>query len=193
MAFRVVISFNYYKRVEDFHLLDDTSTHKRACMKLHHQQRAQLKNSNQGVDLFFGENNNYHQLGNGFFGNDGTLRKNSGDFIIMVDGKIVETIRIVNFAYAYTFSMAALSTSGKEIEQNNYFGHVSKIKRFLTSRDADFLSYFDKIDESQAWIKGSSLNQILFDNHEEVADKTKIKGHLFKKHVFGFCKTFKKT
>ena len=45
--------------VEDFQIIDDTSIDisifKRAFMKLHHQQGAQLNDSKQGVDFTFGE------------------------------------------------------------------------------------------------------------------------------------------
>ena len=54
------------------------------------------------------------------------------------------------------------------------------------------MSYFDRIDESQNGVKGSSLSQILEDNHEEVANRRKIKEYLPLEHIFRFCKTFKK-
>ena len=62
-----------------FHLKDDTTNDtsiiKRDCMKIYHQQRAQLNTSHQSIDLFFRENNNYHQIGNGYLDFDITLEK----------------------------------------------------------------------------------------------------------------------
>ena len=52
---------------EDFGLLDDTSnntsTIKRDFMKIYHQEKAQINDSNQAVDSLFGKNNNQHQIG----------------------------------------------------------------------------------------------------------------------------------
>ena len=44
-------------------------------MKIYHQQGAKLKDSNQGVELSFGEDNIYHRFGNGYSEFDVTLRK----------------------------------------------------------------------------------------------------------------------
>ena len=49
-------------RLENFQLKDDTSPDtsiiKREYENVDHEQGDQLKNSNQGIDFFFGENNN---------------------------------------------------------------------------------------------------------------------------------------
>ena len=49
---------------EDFLLLDnepiDNSKIKRDYLIVYHQQGASLKDSNQSVEFFFGENNKYH-------------------------------------------------------------------------------------------------------------------------------------
>ena len=50
--------------------------------------------------------------------------------------------------------------------------------RALTSKDGDLLSNFDKIDESGAEIKHTSLNHHLNNNHDVAANKGKIKGQL---------------
>ena len=52
------------------------------------------------------------------------------------------------------------------------------------------MSHFDKINGSQNGSKGSSLNQILIANHEQVAKRGKNKGQLPFEHIFGFCKSF---
>ena len=81
-------------------------------MKIYHQRGAQLNESNQGIDFFLGESNNYHQIGNGYLEFDITLRKNAGDFkIYHVDVVVDEPIRFVNNASAYAFSIATLSTT----------------------------------------------------------------------------------
>ena len=58
--------------------------------------------------------------------------------------------------------------------------------------DGDLLSHFDNTDETQNGSKNTSLKEMLFNNHTE-ANRGKIKGHIPLEHVFGFCKTFKKT
>ena len=64
--------------------------------------------------------------------------------------------------------------------------------RLLTSKDSDLSSYFDK--NGEAVINDNiPLKQILINNHAVEVIKGKIKGHLALKHIFGFCKTFKKT
>ena len=53
---------------EDFQLLDnepfDNSIIKRDFLKKYHQQGAQLNYSDQNIEFIFGNNNNYHQIGN---------------------------------------------------------------------------------------------------------------------------------
>ena len=54
--------------LEDFQLLDnepfDNSIIKRDFTEIYHQQAAQLNQSDQNIEFIFGENNNYHQIGN---------------------------------------------------------------------------------------------------------------------------------
>ena len=56
--------------LEDFHLLDneplDNSILKRVFTKTYHQQGAQLSQSDQNIEKICGENNNKHQISNGF-------------------------------------------------------------------------------------------------------------------------------
>ena len=65
--------------------------------------------------------------------------------------------------------------------------------RVLTSKDGDFLSHCDKIDESEAEIANNSIHHNLINNHDVEANKGKIKGILPLKHVFGFCNICKKS
>ena len=55
---------------EDFELVDnmqiDNSIVKRDFTKVYHQQGANLNDANQSIEFLFGENNNYHQIGNAY-------------------------------------------------------------------------------------------------------------------------------
>ena len=113
--------------IEDFQLIDDieidNSIIKRDFTKIYHQQGAQLNNPDQNIDFIFGENNNnYHQIGNGYLQYDITVRK--GDNSNFEDDN-ADVIRLVNNAFAYTFKNASISTtSGSEIEINKYVGSL---------------------------------------------------------------------
>ena len=54
--------------LENFQFLDkepsDNSIIEREYTKVYHQQGAILNDSHQNVDFIFGENNNYHEIGN---------------------------------------------------------------------------------------------------------------------------------
>ena len=105
--------------LEDFELIDnieiDNSIIKRDYSKIYHQQGALLNDPDQNVEFIFGENNNYHQVGNSYLQYDITVRK--GDNTDFVDG---DEIILVNNAFAYCFKNATISTtSGSEIEINN--------------------------------------------------------------------------
>ena len=103
-----------------------------------------------------------------------------------------DQIRSLKNAFAYCFTEATLSTTGgMDLEYIKYVGQVSTIMRFLTSKDGDLSSYFDK--NGGAVINDiNPLKRILINNHAIEANKGKIKGHLALEHIFGFCKTFKK-
>ena len=72
--------------------------------------------------------------------------------------------------------------------------------RVICSRDGDLRSQFDNINEelgvneaaTTIKVQSTSLNKMLFTNHEEDANRGKIKGQLQLEHIIGFCKTFKK-
>ena len=175
---------------EDFQLIDnepiDNSIVKRDYTKIYHQQGANLNDHNQNVELIFGENNNYHQIGNAYLEFDITLRNTAGNFTN------ASVIRLVNNAFAYCFTQATLSTTGgMDLEDIKYVGPVSTIMRLLTSKDSDLSSYFDKNGES-VLDDTNPLKQILINNHAVEANKGRIKGHLALEHIFGFCKTFEK-
>ena len=99
-----------------------------------------------------GENNKYHQIGNAYLQYELAIGKD-----VAVAGNRVpvnrDAIRLVNNAFRYCFKEAIFSTTGgSNIEHNKYVGQVSTFMRALTSKDGDFLSHFDKIDESEAEI-----------------------------------------
>ena len=181
--------------LEDFQLIDnepiDNSIVKRDYAKVYHQSGANLNDSNQNVEFIFGENNNYHQIGNAYLEFDITIRK-----VVEIPNNPIlintDEIRLINNAFAYCFTQATLSTTGgMDLEDIKYVGQVSTIMRLLTSKDSDLTSYFDKNGESVI-DDNNPLKQMLINNHDEAANKGNIKGHLALEHIFGFCKTFKK-
>ena len=181
--------------LEDFQLIDnetvDDSTVKRDYTKVYHQQGANLNASNQNVEFLFGENNNFHQTGNAFLEFDITITKIAAppNNPILID---TDQLRLINNAFAFCFSQATISTTGgMAIEDIKYVGQVSTIMRLLTSKDSDLSSYFDKGGESVI-DDNNPLKKMLISNHDEAANKGRIRGHLALEHIFGFCWTFKK-
>ena len=74
--------------------------------------------------------------------------------------------------------------------------------RVVSNRDGDLLSQFDNINENAipvlerladlpTQIQSTPHQKKLRNNHTD-ANKGKIKGYLYLKDIFGFCKTFKK-
>ena len=100
----------------------------------------------------------------------------------------------MNNASAFGFKEARLSsTGGLDIEHNKNCRQFSTIMRDLTSKDVDFLSLFDKIDESQAEIGLTSLKHLLINNNDVAANKGKNKAQLPLEHIIRLCRTFEKT
>ena len=132
--------------LEDFQLLDnevfDNGIIKRDFMEVYHQQGAQLNDPDQNIKFIFGENNNFHQIGNAYLEYDITVQNPAAAF----DNK--SRIRLTNNGLAYAFQEAVLATtSGSNLEHNKFFGQISTIMRVLTSKDGDLLSQFDNINE----------------------------------------------
>ena len=75
-------------------------------------------NSNQNIDFIFGENNNYHQIGNSYLQYEITIEKD----VAVADNRVVvngDAIRLKSNAFAYCFKEARLSTTGgSDIEHN---------------------------------------------------------------------------
>ena len=187
--------------LEDFQLLDnerfDSSIMKGEFLKVYHQQGAQLNQSDQNIEFFFGENNIYHQIGNGHLGVDITVRKSD-----TTNFHIEDPIRLVNIAFAFCFKEARLSTTlGSDIETNKFCGEASTIMNVISNKDDDILSQFgnineidipllERINDLSTQIRSTPHQKELIDNHID-ANKGKIKGYL-NLDLFGFCKTFKK-
>ena len=182
--------------LEDYQLLhnepSDNSIIKRDFLKVYHQQGAHLNDADQDIVIIFGENNNYHQVGNAYLEFDTTIQPHGG-------GGFLDdaAIRLTINGFEYVFQEARLSTSTTDLEHNKYVGQISTIMRVVSTRDGDLLSQFDNIieeigaDEAATSdnIRNTSLNKIT--NHEAV-NRGKIKGQLPLEHIFGFSKTFKK-
>ena len=75
------------------------------------------------------------------------------------------------------------------MEYNKNVGQVSTILTALTTKEADLLSQFDKIEEPEAQIDVASLKHLLVNKQDVAANKGKIKGRLPVKHSFVFCET----
>ena len=113
--------------LEHFQLLDnellDNSIIKRDFTKICHQQGAQLNQSDQNIEFIFGENNNYHQIGNGYLELNIIVRKND-----TTNFHIEDPTRLVNNGYAFCFKEARLSTNiGSDIEHNKFCGQIPTI------------------------------------------------------------------
>ena len=185
--------------LEDFQLLDnepiDNSIIKRDFTKIYHRQGDQLNQSDQNIEFIFGENNNYHQIGNAYLEFNITVRKND-DTNFPYD----DPIRLVNNGFAFCFKEARLSTTlGSDIEINKFCGQVSNVMRTISIKD---LSQFDNIIENDRpslerlsdlppQIRDSLHQKMLINNQTDV-DKSKNKGYLYLGDIFGFWKTFKK-
>ena len=165
---------------------------------MYHKQGAQLNQSDQNIEYIFGENNNYHQLGNGYLEFDITVQKNDSTNFHYDD-----PIQLSNNAFAFCFKEARLSTTlGSDIETNKFCGQVFTIMRVITNKDGDLLSQFDNNNENDIpvfekladlppQIRPKPHQKMLLNNHTD-AKKSKIKEHLYLEDIFGFCKSFGK-
>ena len=171
----------------------DNNIIKRDFTKVYHQQGAQLNQSDQNIEFIFGDNNNYHQIGNGYLEFNITVRKNDTTNFHRED-----PIRLVNNGSAFCFNEARLSTTiGRDIEHNKFCGQVSTIMRVISNKDDDLLSQIGNINENdipllERWadlppqIRSSPHQKMLIDNHTDV-NKRKIKRYLYLEDFFGFC------
>ena len=134
--------------LEDVQLLDneplDNSIIQRDFTKIYHRQGDQLNQSDQINEFIFGENNNYHQIGNAYLEFNITVRKNDDTNFHHED-----PVRLVNNGFAFCFKEARLGTTfGSDIEINKFCGQLSTIMRAISNKDGDLLSQFDIIKEN---------------------------------------------
>ena len=188
--------------LEVFQLLDnepfDTSIIKRDSTKIYHQQGAKLNQSDQNIEFVFCENNNYHQIGNGYLEFDITARKTDTTNFHGED-----TIRLVNNGYAFCFKEARLSTTiGSDVEHKKFCGQISTIMKVTLNKDDDMLSQFGNINGNDVplleipadlppQIRSTPHQKMLVDSHTD-GNKSKMRGYIYLKSILGFCKTFKK-
>ena len=188
--------------LEGFQLLDkepfDNSIIKGEFLKVYRQQGAQLNQSDQNVEFIFGENNIYHQIGNGFPKLYITVRKKDGTNFHYDD-----SVRLVINGFAFCIKETRLCTTmGSDMEHNKFCGQVSIIFRLISNKDGVLLSQFDNINESDIpvleiladlphQIRDAPQPETLINNHTD-AKKSTLKEYLYLEDVFGFCETFKK-
>ena len=156
-----------------------------------------MNQSDQSIEVIFGENNNYHQIAKAYLEFNITVRKND-DTNFHYD----DPVCLVNNGFAFCFKEARLSTTrGSDFEINKFCGQVSTIKRVTLKKDGGLLSQFDDINENDipvleriadllTQIRSTYHRKMLMNNHAD-ANKSRIKGYYFE-DIFGFCKTFKK-
>ena len=115
----------------------DNSLVKRDVFKIHHQQSANINDSDQIIEFIFGENDKYHQFGSAYFQYEMTKGKVVAIAAnrVFVDGDV---IRSVNNAFAYCFKERACQPKVAQIEKiKKKCGQVSAFMRALTSKDGD--------------------------------------------------------
>ena len=171
--------------LQDFKLLDneplDNIIIKTEFTKINHRQVDQLNQSDQNIKFLFGENNNFHQIGNAYLEFIFTVRKNDDTNFHYED-----PVRVVKNGYAFCFKEASLSTTiGSDIEINKFCGQVSTITRAISNKDGDLLSQFDinendfpileRLADLTPQIRFTPHQKMLIDNHTD-ANKGKIKG-----------------
>ena len=188
--------------LEVFYFLDneplDNSVIKRDFIKMYHRQGDQLNQSDQNIEFIFGENNNYHQIGNAYLEFNVTVRKND-DTIFHYD----DPVRLVNIGVAFCFKEARFCTTiCSDIEINKFCGQVSTIMKVISSKDGDLSSQFDNDNENDIpilerlavlppQIRSPPHQKMLIDIHTD-ANKGKIKGYPYLEDLFDFCKIFRK-
>ena len=148
--------------------------------------------------IFFGENNYYPQIGNGYSEFDITVQKNESTTF-----KNDDPFRLENNAFAFCFKEARLSTNiGSDIEYNKFCGQVSTIMKLTSNKNDDILSQFgnnnendfpilERLADFSPQIRDTLQQKVEINNHTDV-NKGARKGYLFLEDIFGFCKSFEK-
>ena len=103
-----------------------------------------MNQSDQIIEIVFGENNSYHQIDNGYLEFYITVRKSDSTNFHYDD-----PMRLVNNAFAFCFKEARLSTIlGSDIETNKFCGQAPTNMRVISNKDGDLLSQFDNNNEN---------------------------------------------
>ena len=160
----------------------DISNIKRDFTKRYYQQGDQLNQSDQNFEFMFGQNNNYHQIGNAYLEFYITVRKTDGTNFHYDD-----PIRLLNNGFAFCFKESRLGTTiGCDIELVKFCGPVSAIMKVISNKDGDLLSQFENFTEKDIpilerlqdlppQIRDTPHQKMLIKNHTD-ANKGKIKG-----------------
>ena len=97
---------------------------KRDFLKIYDQQRANINDFDQNVEITFDESNIYHQIGKAYLEFDIIVGNPASNF-----DKSSE-IRLINNACAYCFKEVLLSTTGgSDLEDKKFVGQVSTFMR----------------------------------------------------------------
>ena len=103
-----------------------------------------MNQSDQNIEFIFGENINYHQIGNAYLEFDITVRKNDATNFHRENPS-----RLVNNAFAFCFKEARLSaTISSDIENDKFCEQVSTILKIISKKNGGMLSQFDNINEN---------------------------------------------
>ena len=121
--------------LENFQLLNneqfDNGIIKTVYLKFYHQQRTLSNDPDQNIEFIFGQNNNYHQIGNSYLQFDITAQDPTAGFNANAE------IRLVNNALAFCFKEGViLTTGGMEIKNLKFLGQVSTFMRTLTCKES---------------------------------------------------------
>ena len=176
--------------LEDFQLLDnepiDNNIIKRDFLKVYHQPGAQVNQSDQNIEFSFGENNNYHQIGNAYLEFGITVRKK-----VTTNFHHDDPIRLIKNLFAFCFKEAHLSTTvGSDIEHIKFCCQVSVMMIVVSNKDGELLSQIDNFNEDDIpifermaklppQIRDTSQQKKLKNNYDSDANKGKIKGYYF--------------
>ena len=99
----------------------DNSFIKRVLSKVYHQQGAHLNRSGQNIEISFGENNKYHQIGKADLGIDFTVRKNDTTNFHHDD-----PIRLVNIAFSFGLVLKKLLCLHQSVQIQNITNFAAK-------------------------------------------------------------------
>ena len=157
-----------------------------------------MNQSDQNIEFIFGENNNYHQIGNGYLDFYITVRENDS-----TDFHFDDPLRLVNNGFVFCFKETRLSTIiASDIEHNKFCGQVPTFMIVISNKNGDLLSQFDKFNENDIPVlerlavlppqfKSTPHQKMLINNHTD-AKKRKIKGYLYLEDSLGFYESFEK-